>query len=101
MPPSQSAPTDLDRRDHGPAEDAPFAPGSRPVSPAAAEKAPRIADACASQDVDALIHLATTGGGLVDDSLRRTACTHTGAQSPHDPILILHRRRAYPTGVEE
>ncbi|KAF2805094.1 uncharacterized protein BDZ99DRAFT_424309 [Mytilinidion resinicola] len=84
MSASQSSLSDLDHKGRGPGEEKPSAaptievpslplPDSRPLSPAAAEKIAQIADACTNEDLRALIDLATTKDGLVEDSLRRTA----------------------------
>jgi hypothetical protein len=35
-----------------------------------------IRQACLDRDIDKLIHLTETSGGLLDDSLRQTACKH-------------------------
>ncbi|KAF2502775.1 hypothetical protein BU16DRAFT_521446 [Lophium mytilinum] len=83
----QSSLADLDHRDRRPGQekrveksaaaltDVPSAPlsDSRSLSPAAAEKIAQIAAACSNEDLNALIDLATTKDGLVEDNLRRTA----------------------------
>ena len=41
-----------------------------------AVKGDAIRQACQDRDIDKLIHLTETPGGLLDDSLRQTACKH-------------------------
>lgn len=43
-----------------------------------AAKAKEIRQACSSRDVEALIHCATTEGGLLEDELRQVACESHG-----------------------
>jgi len=76
MTTSQSSLPHLEHGGHSPRDEKASPadrPKSRPLSSSAAEKVAQIADACRNQDVDALIGLATTENGLVEDSLRRTA----------------------------
>ena len=47
---------------------------SASASPLHSDKAKRILAACRNNDLDALIELATSTGGLVDDEIRQTAC---------------------------
>jgi hypothetical protein len=47
---------------------------SPPLSAAAASKVTQIVQACRNDDLDALIALAASSNGLMEDKLRRTAC---------------------------
>ena len=67
------------------------------------EKRKQISKACKEHDVDALMGLADSIGGLLEDELRRSACTTTTYPLQHfqkltlsGPILL-----AYPGGVNE
>jgi hypothetical protein len=88
MPLSQTSRSDVSQSDKASTVDVSSVPNSRPLSPTAAKKVTYIEDACRDEDLDALIDLATTNGGLVKDSLRRTACrntSHTGSR-PHTDL---------------
>jgi len=46
-----------------------------PLSQVEQAKVQRILEACRDRDLDTLRHLAASEGGLVEDEIRRTACT--------------------------
>lgn len=50
-------------------------PSPSPEERARDEKATRILNACKGKDIENLRILATTGGGLVSDHVRRQACS--------------------------
>lgn len=56
-----------------------------PLSPQDKEKIEKILAACRDRDLEALAHLATSQGGLIEDELRRTACmnSHSLLDSAH------------------
>jgi hypothetical protein len=61
------------------AERQPQEPSSPPQSD---DKAKRILTACRDNDLNALIELATSAGGLVDDEIRQTACKTSQLLAP-------------------
>jgi len=50
-------------------------PGSGKFQYDHAEKRQKIVQACYNRDVDALVQLADSSGGLLEDEIRRSACT--------------------------
>lgn len=103
MAAAQTALPNLDQEPPTPSDEklpAAESPKQRPLSPSAVDKIAQIEAACRDQDLDALIHLATTKSGLVEDSLRRTACTFSALPQFFSPILNLLCDRAPPIGIE-
>ena len=63
---------------------------SPPFSAAAASKVTQIVQACRNDDLDALIALAASSNGLVEDELRRTACMASVARNLNYHMLTCH-----------
>ena len=55
---------------------------SEPLSPTEREKVSKILKASRDRDLTALRDLATSQGGLVEDEVRRTACTYAPHSAP-------------------
>ena len=60
------------------------------LSAATASKVTQIVQACRNDDLDALIALAASSNGLVEDELRRTACMASVARNLNYYILTCH-----------
>ena len=58
-------------------------------------KASEISRACHDRNLDELVHLADSAGGLLNDSLRRIACT---TNSEPQSSSSIDRNRAHPLG---
>ena len=81
----------MDRSQSSPETPHPAAGGaSNEKSTTTASKVTQIVQACRNDDLDALIALATSSNGLVEDELRRTACMASVARNLNHSMLTCH-----------
>ena len=87
---SQSSPETPHPAADGAGDEKSTTTAASPLSAAAASKVTRIVQACRNDDLDALIALAASSNGLVEDELRRTACMASVARNLNYCILTCH-----------